>query len=262
VNAHALDLDALSEAALVAALAGGEVVLAGFGRAGREVRTKGPGDWVSAVDHDSENAIRRVLESTGFPVFGEERGGEQTDTGWLVDPLDGTTNFLHHLEAVGVSIALCVEDVPMVGVVHAPVMNRTYTAVLGRGARRDGEPIRVSERQPAEAVVATGFPFRRKDTLDGFIPVVRAALDEFEDLRRVGAASLDLCWTAAGVFDGYFERGLGPWDVAAGALVVTEAGGVVTDWAGDPRAWLRAGEVVAGPPAVHERLLALVKPEF
>ena len=119
-------------------------------------------------------------------------------------------------------------------------------------------PIRVSERAPAQAICATGFPFRHKDLIDGYLAVFAAAMRSLEDLRRVGGASLDLSWTAQGVFDGYFELALGPWDVAAGGLLVREAGGVVTDWAGDDREWLASGNVVAGSPAVHEFLLELI----
>jgi myo-inositol-1(or 4)-monophosphatase len=134
---------------------------------------------------------------------------------------------------------------------------RIYAAARGQGARRDGKPITVSERSPGQAIVATGFPFRHKDQLERYDPALQRALRTFEDLRRAGAASLDLCWTAEGVFDGYFELSLGPWDVAAGALIVREAGGVVTDWEGDDRAWLRSGNIVVGPPQVHEPLVEI-----
>jgi myo-inositol-1(or 4)-monophosphatase len=122
----------------------------------------------------------------------------------------------------------------------------------------NGEPMMVSERDAERAICATGFPFRAKaERLDEYLPVFEAALRRFEDLRRAGSASLDLAWTAVGVFDGYFEQALGPWDVAAGALLVREAGGVVTDWAGNERAWLRSGNILAGPPAVHAELLRI-----
>ncbi len=249
-----LDLDALLVAAERAARAGGEIVRANFGTPAG-VREKAPGDWVSAADVASENAVRAVLErETGLPVFGEEEGGARAEVGWLVDPLDGTANFLHGLEAVGVSVGLVVDGEPAVGVVHAPLLDRTYCARLGGGAFRDERRIHVSDRAPAQAIVATGFPFRRKELLPRYEPALDAALHTFEDLRRVGGASLDLCWTAEGVFDGYFELRLGPWDVAAGALIVREAGGVVTDWAGDRAAWLSSGDIVAGPPAVHSVL--------
>jgi myo-inositol-1(or 4)-monophosphatase len=192
-------------------------------------------------------------------VFGEERGGARADLGWLVDPLDGTANFLHRFPVVGVSVALVAEGRPVVGVVHAPLLGDTFTAVRGDGARRGTEQLVVSPRTPDTAICATGFPFRRKDLLPRYLATFDAALSRFEDLRRPGAASLDLAWVAAGVFDGFFELALGPWDVAAGALLVQEAGGVVTDWSGDDRAWLESGDILAAPASVHEELRELAR---
>ncbi|MFM8303552.1 MAG: inositol monophosphatase family protein [Actinomycetota bacterium] len=255
-----LDLPRLLEVALDAARAGGEIVRSAFGAA-RDVRAKGPGDWVSATDTASERAVRALLREGApeLPVFGEEEGGERAEIGWLVDPLDGTANFLHRYPVVGVSIGLVVGREPVVGVVHAPLLGDTYWATAGGGAFRDGTRLTVSERPPAEAICATGFPFRAKrERLPEYLPVFERALTTFEDLRRAGAASLDLAWTAAGVYDGYFEQGLGPWDVAAGALLVREAGGVVTDWRGDPTAWLVSGDIVAAPPPIHARLQTLL----
>jgi myo-inositol-1(or 4)-monophosphatase len=257
----ALDLDALLIAADRAARAGGEIVRANFG-APPDVREKAPGDWVTAADVASENAVRAVLErETGLPVFGEEEGGERADTGWLVDPLDGTSNFVHGFDAVGVSIGLVSDGVPVVGVVHAPLLDRTFAARKGGGAFRDERRLHVSSRAADQAIVATGFPFRRKDLLVRYEPAFAKAIHRFEDLRRVGGASLDLCWTAEGVFDGYFELALGPWDVAAGALIVREAGGIVTDWDGDPDAWLTSGNILAGPPQVHGVLAGIASAE-
>jgi myo-inositol-1(or 4)-monophosphatase len=253
-----LDLDALLISAERAARAGGEIVRAHFGSP-PEVREKAPGDWVTAADLASEVAVREVLErETGLAVFGEEFGGDRAETCWLVDPLDGTANFVHGLEAVGVSVGLVVDGEPVVGVVHAPLLSRTYAARKGGGAFRDQRRIHVSGRRPEQAIVATGFPFRRKELLPIYEPAFAAALHRFEDIRRVGGASLDLCWTAEGVFDGYFELRLGPWDVAAGGVIVREAGGIVTDWAGDGSAWLTSGDIVAGPPEVHAALAAIV----
>jgi myo-inositol-1(or 4)-monophosphatase len=251
-----LDVAKLLDVAQRAAHAGGEIVRTQLGRLA-DVREKAPGDWVSETDLASEVIIREVLQETGLSVFGEEAGGEVTETGWLVDPLDGTANFLHGFDAVGVSVGLIEDGVPVVGVVHAPFLDRTFCAARGLGAFRDSRRIHVSVRPPAQAIVATGFPFRRKDLLPRYEPAFLAALHRFEDLRRVGAASLDLCWTGEGVFDGFFELRLGPWDVAAGALVVREAGGVVTDWEGDDRAWLTSGNILAAPPSVHEMLLEI-----
>jgi myo-inositol-1(or 4)-monophosphatase len=253
----ALDYGELLAYADRAAHAGGDVVRRYFGNL-EAVREKSPGDWVSEADLASEQAIRDLLtRESGLPVYGEEAGGDQFDTGWLVDPLDGTSNFVHGFDAVGVSIGLIADGVPVVGVVHAPLLDRTFYAAQGVGAFRDERPLRVSARPPVQAIVATGFPFRHKQLLPRYERAFASALRGFEDLRRAGAASLDLCWTAEGVFDGYFELNLGPWDVAAGGIIVREAGGIVTDWQGDDRAWLRSGNVLAGPPAVHAALLEL-----
>ncbi len=252
-----LDLDGLLLAADRAARAGGEIVRAHFG-APSDVREKSRGDWVTAADTASEDAVRAVLtRETGLPVFGEEAGGDRADLGWLVDPLDGTANFVHGFDAVGVSVGLVADGEPVVGVVHAPLLGRTYAARAGGGAFRDERRIGVSSRPVDRSIVATGFPFRRKELLPRYEPAFTAALHRFEDLRRAGSASLDLCWTAEGVFDGYFELQLGPWDVAAGALIVREAGGVVTDWEGDGAAWLTSGDILAGPPGVHAALAAI-----
>jgi myo-inositol-1(or 4)-monophosphatase len=255
-----LDLDALLAAATHAAAAGAAIVLDAFGDASN-VRAKGPGDWVSDADTSSEHAIRELLHDAAPEVafFGEETGGDRAEVGWFVDPLDGTANFVHGFPVVGVSIGLVADGRPVVGVVHAPMLGRVYAARLGGGATCNGAPIRVSTRDPEHAICATGFPFRAKrDRLPQYFPVFERALLTFEDLRRAGAASLDLSWTAAGVLDGYFEQALGTWDVAAGSLLVREAGGVVTDWQGDDRAWLHSGDIVAGPAPVHERMLELI----
>jgi len=243
----------LVEAARGAALRGGEEIRAS-GRGTRSAERKGAGDYVTEVDRRSEARVRDALAAAtpGIPVLGEESGGERAERYWLVDPLDGTTNFLHGLPIVGVSVALVVEGRPTVGVVHAPFLGTTWTARSGAGADRDGTPIRVADRPVDRAVVGTGFPFRRKDLLPRYLRAFAAALERVEDLRRPGAASLDLAWVAEGATDGFFELALGPWDVAAGGLLVREAGGVVTDWAGGD-GWL-GGDVLAGSPAVHAAL--------
>jgi myo-inositol-1(or 4)-monophosphatase len=157
-------------------------------------------------------------------------------------------------------VAFIHEGAPIAGAVRAPFLDETYLAARGGGAvleRRDLEPVglAVSDRPPDRAVVATGFPFRRKAALRRYLAAFERSLERFEDLRRPGAASLDLAWVAAGVFEGFFELGLGPWDVAAGALLIEEAGGVVTDWHGGPG--FLAGDILAGSPAVHRELLAI-----
>lgn len=255
------DLSRLLDVAVFAARAGGDVVRRAYDTP-PEAHAKGRGDWVSDIDSTSEQVVRDILLSAmpGLEFLGEETGGSLDAPGWVVDPLDGTTNFLRRLPAVAVSIAFVVGGCPLVGVVHAPMLGETYTASRGRGAHRDGAPIRVADRRAARAICATGFPFREHqiERFGEYRPVLERALDDFEDLRRIGSASLDLAWTASGTFDGYFELGLGPWDLAAGALLVEEAGGVVTDWAGDPAAWFSSGDVVAGSPGVHKRLIEII----
>jgi myo-inositol-1(or 4)-monophosphatase len=252
----------LAEIALEAALEGGRVVRGTAATGAPEV--KGRGDYVTAVDLASEGAIVRLLSERvpGMPVVGEEAGGETAEAYWLVDPLDGTANFVHGLPIVGVSVAAIRRGSPAAGAVHAPFFGEAWVAAAGHGARHvkpGGERLemRVGERPAERAIVGTGFPFRRRENVPRYLRAFARCYDRFEDLRRPGAAALDLAWTAAGVYDGFFELGLGPWDVAAGAILIREAGGLVTDWTGDERAWLRSGDVLAGPPAIHEALLEI-----
>ncbi|MEX2274147.1 MAG: inositol monophosphatase family protein [Actinomycetota bacterium] len=259
------DLRALRSLAERAARRGGEVVRSGASE--RAAEQKGTGDYVTEVDRASERAILSLLgaETPDIAVLAEEQTGtglDGEDRYWVVDPLDGTTNFVHGFPLVGVSVALVDEGRPTVGAIHAPFLDETWVAARGEGAfaLRDGtEPsrMRVSSRSPSQAVVGTGFPFRRKDRLAEYLQVFRWALERFEDLRRPGAAALDLAWVAAGVFDGFFELALSPWDVAAGGLLIEEAGGLVTDWSGGD-GWLR-GDILAGSPAVHDELLQLTQ---
>jgi myo-inositol-1(or 4)-monophosphatase len=256
-------LEELRDLAAAAAETGGRVVREGAGR-GAEAFGKGlPGDYVTEVDLASERTIRRMLEQAtpDVPVVGEESGGEGGDRYWLVDPLDGTVNYLHGFWAVGVSVALVEDGRPVAGAVHGPLLGTTWTASVGGGAwRRQGdgasEAIRVAEREVERAVVGTGFPFRHKGLVARYLEAFATAFGRFEDLRRPGAAALDLAWVADGTFDGFFELTLGPWDVAAGAVLIREAGGVVTDWSGGP-SFLR-GDILAGSPAVHAALLEVV----
>jgi myo-inositol-1(or 4)-monophosphatase len=249
------DLDRLRRLAGRAASAGGEVVR-GQGPGGIEL--KGRADYVTEVDRAAERTIREALEqeAPAIPIVGEEYGGVTASEYWLVDPIDGTVNFMHGLPIVGVSVALVREGSPVAGAVHAPYLQTTWTSARGAGAEQDGRPIRVSDGAPETAVVGTGFPFRHKERLPDYLRVMLPALERFEDLRRPGAVALDLAWVASGVFDGFFELGLAPWDVAAGALLIDEAGGVITDWSGG-RDYL-AGDVLAGNGAIHKALLEIV----
>lgn len=223
---------------------------------------KAAGDYVTAVDREAEAAALAVLHERApdIPVLAEEAGGVRADRLWVVDPVDGTTNLVRSYPVVGVSVALFEEGRPVVGAVAAPHLRSAWSAAEGAGAfDASGRRLEVGARDPAACVVATGFPFRRKDetTLARYLSVFMGALLRFEDLRRAGAASLDLAYSATGAFDGFFELNLALWDIAAGALLVREAGGVVTDWAGDERAVFDSGCILAGAPRWHEAMLEI-----
>jgi myo-inositol-1(or 4)-monophosphatase len=258
-----MDLGRMRVVARSAALAGAAVVR--VGRPPAEGEAKGlPGDWVTEVDVAAEVAIEGLLraETPDIPVQGEESGGVATGLRWVVDPLDGTTNFLHGFWAVGVSVALVEEETPVAAAIVAPFLGDVWHAARGGGAvwePPDGpeRPARVSDRPVERAVVGTGFPFRAKDRLPRYLATFQGALERFEDLRRPGAACLDLAWVACGIFEGFFELGLAPWDVAGGGLLIEEAGGAVTDWEGT--AGYVRGDILAGPHAVHAELLELAR---
>ena len=224
---------------------------------------KGAGDYVTAVDGASERAIAGFLTDAtpDIPLVGEERGGATSDRYWLVDPLDGTTNFLHGFPIVAVSVALVEQGRPTVGVVEAPFLHETYAARRGPGRHRStsGRDRRAAPREPSAPPIAPswgrGSRSGTRTCSRATTEPLYAALERFEDLRRPGAAALDLAWVAAGVFDGFFELALGPWDVAAGAVLIREAGGTVTDWAGADD--VLSGDILAGPPAVHAELLRI-----
>ena len=220
---------------------------------------KGAGDYVTAFDRQSEAAIVEVLarETPGIAVVAEERGGKRAGTMWAVDPLDGTTNFTRGFPVVAVSVGLLQDGIPVAGVVIAPFLQLEFAASQGKGATLNGDRLPALRAiDPSKAVVATGFPFRNKQRMPRYRPVMEGALLHFEDLRRAGAAALDLAWTAAGTFDGYFELNLNTWDVAAGAALVLEVGGRVSDWSGGDN-WVETGDVLAAGPAVHKVLLEL-----
>jgi myo-inositol-1(or 4)-monophosphatase len=225
-----------------------------------DVATKSsPTDMVTEVDRESEELIvgRLLTARPGDGVLAEEGGetGGSTGVVWVVDPLDGTTNYLYGFPAFAVSVAARYGGVTVAGAVHDAVHGETFAAARGRGATCNGRPIRVSgQTDLATALVGTGFAYdagrraRQAATLVRVLPRVR-------DIRRAGSAALDLCWVACGRLDGYYEWGLGPWDLAAGELVVAEAGGVVTGLDGGPP---RPGSVVAATPGIHAALVALV----
>jgi len=234
---------------------GAEIVLRRFGEHATKGELKGAGDYVTSVDRESEEALRAFLQRSTphIPVLAEESGGERGDRYWAVDPLDGTTNFLLGFPVVAVSIALIQDGRPVVGAVRGPLLGLSFSGARGQGSWSGSERLRVSRRPPERAVIAMAFPFRAKSLMPRYTAALQEVLARTEDVRRAGAASLDLAWVAAGVFDGYLELNLSVWDVAAGALLVEEAGGVVTDW--DGGSGYLSGNIVAGSPETHRVLL-------
>ena len=254
-------------ACAAAASAGAAVVReahAGRGSNGLSVRYKGPVDLVTEVDRDSEEAVitRLQRECPEVPILAEERGavavaGARSDRRFLVDPLDGTTNFAHGFPVFAVSVAYEERGAVLAGAVVDPVRDEVFTAERGAGARRNETPIAVSSATELErALLATGFPYSSDDlerALARFCAMARRA----RAVRRAGSAALDLCWLAAGRLDGFWEEGLRAWDTAAGELIVREAGGRVTDFAGNP--FENGGpNLTASNGGIHEELLRLL----
>ncbi len=256
------------DVAIEAAEEAGEVLLGFFGRLDpSDVEEKAKNDMVSRADREAEEVIRRVILGA-FPhdrFLGEESGtsgGDDSSPVWIVDPLDGTANFIRGFPHWAISVARTGGGLlgPLeVGVVWDPVKEDLFTAEAGSGALRNGARLRMPRREGLQgAALATGFPFRQQSRIDVYLSVFRAVFLASRSLRRAGSACLDLAYTAAGIFDGFFEFGLSPWDTAAGALLVREAGGVVTDFAGED-SWRSRGNVLAGSPGVHAALLRLVR---
>jgi len=229
------------------------------------VATKGRRDFVTEVDRAAEAAIIETL-STAYPQHaflaeesGASQGGGEAEYTWIIDPLDGTTNFIHGFPQYAVSIGLRHRGQLTQAVVYDPTRNELFTASRGRGAFLNDRRIRVSRRsQLRESLIGTGFPFRQLEHLDEYVRMFKRITEETAGIRRPGAAALDLAYVAAGRLDGFWEFGLSPWDMAAGTLVIIEAGGLVSDFAGEDN-YLFTGNVVCGTPKVHEQLLALVQ---
>ncbi len=231
-----------------------------------KVGSKGPNDFVSEVDRAAENAIIDILLDAypGHGILaeesGRERGAQDSEFLWIIDPLDGTTNFLHGFPVYAVSIALAHRNVVQQAVVYDPTRNDMFFASRGRGAFLNDRRLRVSKRiRMAEALIGTGFPFRKGDNFKRYMKMFEEVMQNCAGLRRPGAAALDLCYVAAGWYDGFFETGLNPWDVAAGSLMITEAGGLIGNFTGESD-FLYQREVVAGAPKIYGQLVQLLTP--
>ena len=228
-----------------------------------QVSVKGPGNFVSAADHRAESILREELAKArpGYGFLGEEGGlvaGSDTTHTWIVDPLDGTTNFLHGIPQFCISIGLERQGTMVAGVIYDPIADELFTAERGKGAFLNDQRLRVAARRDlTEAVFACGLPHRGRGDLALFRSEFEAIQDKVAGLRRFGAAALDLAWVAAGRVDAYWERDISPWDIAAGLLLVREAGGFVTDVNGNDT-MMQTGSIVAGNETMHHELLKLL----
>jgi myo-inositol-1(or 4)-monophosphatase len=239
-------------------------------RAGRNldviaVKEKAANDFVSEVDREAEQAIIRTLREAypGHAILAEESGASgSSEYQWIIDPLDGTTNFLHGFPQFAVSIALAHKGVINQAVVYDPGRNDLFTATKGRGAYLNETRLRVSKRDHLKpCLIGTGFPYRQLAHLEPYLGMMRDVIKHTAGVRRPGSASLDLAYVAAGRLDGFWELGLSKWDIAAGALLITEAGGMVGDLQGN-EGYLESGNVVAGNPKVFAQLLPLIAPHL
>jgi len=229
------------------------------------IKHKSLNDLVSEVDRAAEDAIIDIIKGA-YPehaILAEESGASgDSEYVWIIDPLDGTTNFLHGFPQYCVSIGLSYKGVPAHGVIFDPSRNDLYTASRGRGAFLNDKRLRVAKRDKLiDGLIGTGFPFRMFDHLDAYNAMLKDLMTKCAGVRRPGAAALDLAAVAAGRFDGFWEIGLKPWDMAAGVLMVTEAGGLVGDFQGNDT-FMERGQIVAASPKIFSQLLQAIQPHL
>lgn len=231
-----------------------------------QVTAKSHNDFVTEVDQAAEAAIIETLLTAypGHGILAEEsgraHGAKDSDYLWIIDPLDGTTNFIHGFPVYAVSIALSFRGQIQQAVVYDPSRNDLFYASKGRGAFLNDRRIRVSKRtRLLECLIGTGFPFRKGDNFKRYLKMFEEVSSACAGLRRPGAAALDLCYVAAGYYDGFFETGLSPWDCAAGSLIITEAGGLVGNFTGEAD-FLHQRELVAGNPRIYAQLVQMLAP--
>jgi len=261
----------LNIAVKAARRAGSIINRAALDRTQLEIRAKQVNDFVTQVDRAAESAIIDIIRQA-YPqhaILGEESGAidgknpggstSKAEYRWIIDPLDGTTNFIHGLPQYCVSIALQHRGAIEHGVIYDPAKNELYTASKGRGAFLDDRRIRVTKcANLKDALVGTGFPFKEMSRLDLYFRQLRAVMQKSSGVRRTGSAALDLAYVAAGRMDAFWELGLAPWDMAAGALMIQEAGGMVGNLEGDA-GWLESGDIAAATPKVFTQLLTALK---
>jgi myo-inositol-1(or 4)-monophosphatase len=260
-------MNELLDTAIGAAEIGGEVLLDFLPEIkALKIEAKAEFDFVTQVDHAAEEAIAAHIRDR-FPdhqIIGEERGlsGSDESTCWIIDPLDGTTNYIHGVPNFAVSIAVEQGNEMMVGVVFDPMSGELFSAMAGHGAYLNGQRLQVSDNDRLEqCLLATGFPFRRKDLVDEYLASFKNFFGKVRDVRRMGAAAIDLAYVAAGRFDGFWEIGLSKWDFAAGVVLIREAGGKVSGFSGGDDFW-KSGNILASNQAIHSQLKEQLAPIF
>lgn len=258
-------LESLKTNAIKAALAAGKVLLQHQGPR-LKIREKNGAGLVTNADLEAEKVALRILTRAqpDFGILAEESPPTQTQSQgrWILDPLDGTTNYVHGFPMYCVSVAAEWDSKVVVGVVYHPILKELYVAVRGKGAYVNGKRMKVSKtKRLADSLLTTGFTYRKDRWLHAEMEAFERISAIARAIRRPGSAALDLAYTARGVFDGFWERRLSPWDVAAGALLVEEAGGKVTDFKGNPFR-VESPQVLASSPDLHQTLLQAVEPEI
>jgi myo-inositol-1(or 4)-monophosphatase len=260
-----MPVSALMNVMIGAARKAGRSLSRDFGEVSQlQVSVKGPANFVTAADQRAEEIVYRELAKArqGYGFLMEEGGeieGDDKTHRWIVDPLDGTTNFLHSIPLFAISIALERDGELVAGLIYNPVGDELYTAEKGKGAFLNDRRLRVAARKSLQdSVLTTGIPFRGRGGYERYERETRPLMREVAGLRRTGAASVDLAWTAAGRFDGYWEHDLQPWDIAAGIVILREAGGIATDVTGGEE-MLDKGSIVAGNPTIHKLLLGALQ---
>ncbi len=253
--------------AVTAARLAGDIIVRNLGHLSTgDVQTKQAFDFVTKVDRWSESVImQKIREKFPHHLFLTEESLKQEETDdyrWIIDPLDGTTNYIHGYPVFSVSIALEYRREIILGVVFDPLKDELFHTLKGRAAFLNNKPIHVSGiNQLENSLVATGFPFRKKDMIDLYLKAFKKVFFVVSDIRRAGSAAIDLAYVASGRIEGFFELNLSPWDIAAGSLLITEAGGVITDFEGGEE-FLSKGDIVSGSTYVHNEILKIIRPIF
>ena len=251
--------------AVNAAMQAGRIIMSNLGKK-VTVDEKQRHDFVTRVDKEAESAIIAIIQRAfpGHEILAEESGlqKQQTEFRWIIDPLDGTTNFIHGFPLFCVSIALEIQGIISVGVVYEPVRKELFEAVSGQGAYLNGKPVRVSAcSDPSRALLATGFPYRDFRLVDNYMDLFKYFMSHSAGVRRPGSAAMDLCYLACGRLDGFWELFLNPWDVAAGVLIIKEAGGQLSDFSGGNN-YVYHGNIIGSNGNIHDWMVDAARNYF